>query len=175
MRAGELQLEVVLKELARVSEIEVVASQPVVSHRESISSASAGPYEGGSCLGKSANKHNRVYMSARPLPAEVVDVLAGAAHRSSPPSAAGAGPSSTGVGVEGGRDDRAAVAGLLGVEPKRVWALGPERKSGGSDGDGSEHATNVLVDCTHGIDNLHVIKDLVVAAFYEVCIPRCWC
>jgi hypothetical protein len=79
------------------------------------------------------------------------------------------------VGVEGGRDDRAAVAGLLGVEPKRVWALGPERKSGGSDGDGSEHATNVLVDCTHGIDNLHVIKDLVVAAFYEVCIPCCLC
>ena len=72
-------------------------------------------------------------------------------------------------GVEGGRDDRAAVAALLGLEPKRVWALGPERKAGsGGDGDGTEHASNVLVDATHGIDNLHVIRDLVVAAFYEV-------
>jgi elongation factor 2 len=162
----------VLKELTRVSDIEVVASKPVVSHRESISFASLGPYDSGSCLGKSANKHNRVYVSARPIPTEVVDLLAAGSHRDGSVSAGaggGVGVGASSVAVEGGRDNRTAVAALLGLDPRRVWALGPERKSGGvSEGDGSECATNVLVDCTHGIDNMHVIKDLVVAAFFEV-------
>ncbi len=51
----------------------------------------------------------------------------------------------------------------MGVDVRRVWAVGPDN---GTRGDAP---TNVLVDCTHGLDNLHTIKEHVVAAFQELC------
>lgn len=153
--AGELQVEVVLKELARVTEMEIVSSQPVVTHRESITAASSGPYEGGSCLGKSANKHSRLYIRAWPVPEEALAALdAGRL------GAGGSGSGSKAVA------ERVAFASALGVDPKRLWAVGPEQKS--SSDSSTDGPTNALVDGTHGLDSLHLIKDLVIAAFYEV-------
>ena len=147
-----------------MSEIEIVASRPVVSHRETVTRESAGPFEGGSWLGKSANKHNRIFVSARPIDDAVVTAMADGSFRVTGTATGGAGAAAA-TASESRKDDRTALATLLGVEAKRLWAVGPERRGGSS---GDDEPTNVLVDCTHGLDNLHTIKDLVIAAFHEV-------
>ncbi|KAB1717480.1 elongation factor EF-2, partial [Klebsiella pneumoniae] len=62
--AGELHLEICLKDLEEDhAGIPLKKSDPVVSYRETVSEES-----GQMCLSKSPNKHNRLYMKARPLP-----------------------------------------------------------------------------------------------------------
>merc|ERR1711872_1171204 len=62
--AGELHLEICLKDLEEDHAcVPLKKSDPVVSYRESVSAESNQV-----CLSKSPNKHNRLYMIAKPMP-----------------------------------------------------------------------------------------------------------
>merc|ERR1711964_321766 len=69
--AGELHLEICLKDLEEDhAQIPIKVSTPVVSYRESVREESDR-----TCLSKSPNKHNRLYMRARPLPSGVPEAI----------------------------------------------------------------------------------------------------
>uniref|UniRef100_A0A452HXF9 Tr-type G domain-containing protein n=1 Tax=Gopherus agassizii TaxID=38772 RepID=A0A452HXF9_9SAUR len=135
--AGELHLEICLKDLEEDHAcIPIKKSDPVVSYRETVSEESSQM-----CLSKSANKHNRLYMKARPFPdglAEDID-----------------------KGEVSSRQEPKQRAHYLAEkyewdvsEVRKIWCFGP-------DGTGP----NILVDITKGVQYLNEIKDSVVAAF----------
>ena len=65
--AGELHLEICLKDLEEDhAGIELKKSDPVVTFRETVTEESSQ-----TCLSKSPNKHNRLYMKARPMDSEL--------------------------------------------------------------------------------------------------------
>merc|ERR1711923_302993 len=67
--AGELHLEICLKDLQEdFMGTEVRISEPVVSYRETVSEES-----NQTCLSKSPNKHNRLFMKAVPMPDGLAD------------------------------------------------------------------------------------------------------
>ena len=67
--AGELHLEICLKDLEEDhAQIELKKSDPVVSYRETVSEES-----NQTCLSKSPNKHNRLFMKACPMPDGLAD------------------------------------------------------------------------------------------------------
>merc|ERR1712212_27812 len=135
--AGELHLEICLKDLEEDHAcIPIKKTDPVVSYRETVSEESSEV-----CLSKSPNKHNRLYMTASPLP----DGLAAA--------------------IEDGkvtpRDDPKARKNKLcqefefdATDAMRIWAFGPETTG-----------ANIVVDTTKGVQYLNEIKDSVVAGF----------
>ncbi|MFT7818778.1 elongation factor 2-like [Arapaima gigas] len=135
--AGELHLEICLKDLEEDHAcIPLKKSDPVVSYRETVSEESDQM-----CLSKSPNKHNRLYMRARPFPdglAEDID-----------------------KGEVTARQEMKARARYLAekyewevTEARKIWCFGP-------DGTGP----NILVDVTKGVQYLNEIKDSVVAGF----------
>ncbi|XP_076857202.1 elongation factor 2b isoform X2 [Brachyhypopomus gauderio] len=135
--AGELHLEICLKDLEEDHAcIPLKKSDPVVSYRETVSDDSDQV-----CLSKSPNKHNRLYMKARPFPeglAEDVD-----------------------KGDVSSRQELKQRARYLAekyewevAEARKIWCFGP-------DGTGP----NILVDVTKGVQYLNEIKDSVVAGF----------
>lgn len=135
--AGELHLEICLKDLEEDhAQIPIKVSTPVVSYRESVREESDR-----TCLSKSPNKHNRLYMRARPLPTGV--------------------PEAIDSGEITPRQDFKERAKLLGEkyemdvgEARKIWTFGPE-------GTGP----NLLCDVTKGVQYLNEIKDSVVAGF----------
>lgn len=71
--AGELHLEICLSDLVNeyMGGAQINVSDPVVSYRESVSDRSDH-----TCMAKSPNKHNRIYLEARPMEeglAEAID------------------------------------------------------------------------------------------------------
>uniref|UniRef100_A0A8C1SGF0 Eukaryotic translation elongation factor 2b n=1 Tax=Cyprinus carpio TaxID=7962 RepID=A0A8C1SGF0_CYPCA len=135
--AGELHLEICLKDLEEDHAcIPLKKSDPVVSYRETVSAESDQM-----CLSKSPNKHNRLYMKARPFPdglAEDID-----------------------KGDVTSRQELKTRARYLAdkyewevTEARKIWCFGP-------DGTGP----NLLVDVTKGVQYLNEIKDSVVAGF----------
>jgi len=134
--AGELHLEICLKDLEEFCGIPLHTSDPVVSYRETVSVESSM-----TCLAKSPNKHNRIYMKARPLPDALADEIE--------------------KGTVGPRDDLKARAKHLQTEyeidqndGRRIWCFGPE-----------ETGPNLLFDVTKGVQYLNEIKDSCNAAF----------
>jgi len=134
---GELHVEICLKDLRdEYAQCEFTVSDPVVSYRETVTGQSSQ-----TCLAKSPNKHNRLYLVAEPLAEEVT------------------------VGIEGGKlgpkaepkeraklfrekydwDENAA---------RRIWCWGPETAG-----------PNVVVDVTQGVQYLLEIKEHVNSAF----------
>ena len=114
----------------------VQKSDPVVSYRETVSEPSSQ-----TCLSKSPNKHNRLFMTAAPFPdglSEDID-----------------------KGDVSPRDDFKVRARYLvekyefdPTEARKIWCFGPE-------GTGP----NLVLDCTKGVQYLNEIKDSVVAGF----------
>lgn len=108
----------------------------MVSYRETVSEES-----NVMCLSKSPNKHNRLYMKARPFPdglAEDID-----------------------KGEVSARQELKQRARYLAekyewdvAEARKIWCFGP-------DGTGP----NILTDITKGVQYLNEIKDSVVAGF----------
>ncbi|ELR12025.1 elongation factor 2, putative [Acanthamoeba castellanii str. Neff] len=68
--AGELHLEIVLDDLAKLSRVEFHQSDPVTSFRETVTERTPE-----ACLAKSPNKHNRLWVSAEPFPEGLADAL----------------------------------------------------------------------------------------------------
>jgi elongation factor 2 len=136
--AGELHLEICLNDLCNVycKGINITKSRPVVTFKETVVGVS------GSCLVKSANHHNRLYMQAMPLSDEFCgDIESGAISLSMEPKAL-----SRHI-VENFSDwDAVAV--------KKIWCFGP-----------SDNGPNVVVDATKATDFMNEIQDSVVSAF----------
>lgn len=66
---GELHLEIALKDLQREHRLDVLATEPTVVYRETIQRG-VGPF-----MGKSPNKHNRVWFNVKPLDKTIVDLI----------------------------------------------------------------------------------------------------
>jgi len=135
--AGELHLEICLKDLEEDHAcIPLKKSDPVVSYRETVSDES-----NQMCLSKSPNKHNRLFMKARPFQDGLSEDIE--------------------KGDVSSRQEMKARARYLADkyewdvgEARKIWCFGP-------DGTGP----NLLVDVTKGVQYLNEIKDSVVAGF----------
>jgi len=66
---GELHLEIAIKDLRREHRLDVTATEPTVVYRETIQHK-VGPF-----MGKSPNKHNRVWFDIEPLDPVIVDLI----------------------------------------------------------------------------------------------------
>jgi elongation factor 2 len=135
---GELHLEICLQDLQNdfMNGADIKVSDPVVSFRETCRSKSTE-----TCLAKSSNKHNRLYVEADALGPELCkaindgDVVAGAEAK-----------------VQGRK--LADEFGWDVAEARKIWAFGP-------DGTGP----NLFVDTTRGANYLIEIKQSIVAGF----------
>merc|ERR1712042_17624 len=133
--AGELHLEICLKDLEEDHAcIPLKKTDPVVSYRETVSEMSEV-----TCLSKSPNKHNRLYMRAAPLPDGLADDIE--------------------AGKVTPRDDPKTRKAYLcdkfefdATDAMKIWTFGPESTGG-----------NLLIDVTKGVQYLNEIKDSVVA------------
>ncbi|KAJ0231815.1 Transcription factor [Hirschfeldia incana] len=136
--AGELHLEICLKDLQDdfMGGAKIIKSDPVVSFRETVLERSCRRV-----MSKSPNKHNRLYMEARPLEeglAEAID-----------------------EGIIGPKDDPKTRSKILSERfgwdkdiAKKIWAFGPETTG-----------PNMVVDMCKGVQYLNEIKDSVVSGF----------
>jgi len=135
--AGELHLEICLKDLQEeYCGVPLKTSDPVVSYRETVTEDTER-----TCLAKSPNKHNRLFMSGEPLPEGLAEAI--------------------GDGKCTARDDVKLRARYLADEFKfdvadarKIWCFGPNAKG-----------PNFLVDTTKGCQYLNEIKDSCDAAF----------
>jgi elongation factor 2 len=137
---GELHLEITVYRLEEERGIKVKVSEPIVVYRESIQSENAGrAFEG-----KSPNRHNRFYIEAEPLAEDVVQALR---------------EGYFGDGNVRNKDSKAvgdkfAEFGMEKNLMRKIFAIS---------------GTNVLVNDTKGIQNLHETRELIIEGFNEVC------
>ena len=135
--SGELHLEICLQDLQNdFMGTEVKVSDPVVSFRETTQG-----HSDQTCLAKSANKHNRLYVEADCLGAELCAAIDDGTIY------AGADPKLQGRKL-------ADEFGWDVTEARKIWAFGPE-------GTGP----NTFVDTTKGVNYLLEIKESVVGGF----------
>ena len=138
--AGELHLEICLKDLEEeFCGVPLRKTDPVVSFRETVTEESDR-----TCLSKSPNKHNRLYVKAEPLGEEFCEAVE--------------------EGEINARQDPKVRAKILQekfnwdpTDGRKIWCFGP-------DGTGP----NVFVDQAKGVQYLNEIKDSVVAGFQGV-------
>jgi len=135
--SGELHMEICLQDLQNdFMGTEVKVSDPVVSFRETCIEKSSQ-----TCLSKSANKHNRLFVEAEPMSAELCDAIDEGE-------------------IKAGADQKlqgrklADEFGWDVSEARKIWAFGP-------DGTGP----NTFVDTTKGVNYLLEIKESVVGGF----------
>jgi elongation factor 2 len=132
---GELHAEISYNDLLKFSGVELIKSDPIVPLRETITEAS-----GTECLKKSANKHNRLLMTAEPLPEELVELLE-------------SGEYST-------RDMQKLTRLLVDQfawdpnHARKIWALAPYHKP-----------SCIILDATVGTQFMNEIKEGVVSGF----------
>merc|ERR1711933_684005 len=134
---GELHVEICLKDLREeYAQREFIVSDPVVSYRETVNETS-----GQTCLAKSPNKHNRIYLVAEPMSDEICkDIEDGKLG----PKAEAKERART-LREKYDWDENAA---------RKIWCWGPE-----TDG------ANVVVDQTQAVQYLIEIKEHVNSAF----------
>jgi elongation factor 2 len=135
--AGELHLEICLKDLEEDHAcIPLKKSDPVVSYRETVVNGSDR-----TCLSKSPNKHNRLFMTACNMPEGL--------------------PEDIDNGEVTSRQDFKLRGRYLADtyewdigEARKIWCFGPE-------GTGP----NMCIDASKGVQYLNEIKDSIVAGF----------
>jgi elongation factor 2 len=66
---GELHLEIAIKDLQRDHRLDVTATEPTVVYRETVTKET-GPF-----MGKSPNKHNRVWLKVKPLEKTILELI----------------------------------------------------------------------------------------------------
>lgn len=135
--SGELHIEICLKDLAEEHAcIEIVTSDPVVTYKETVTAPSNQV-----CMSKSANKHNRLYITAETLAEGLPEAIEN--------------------GDIGPKTDTKIRAKMLvddyqwdANDVKRIWAFGPETTG-----------ANLLIDQTKGVQYLNEIKDSMESGF----------
>eukprot|EP01083_Nonionella_stella_P222608 794157_1 len=147
--AGELHLEICLKDLEEdfMKGAPIKVSEPVVSYAETVTEETEI-----TCVSKSPNKHNRLYMHACPLSEELCREIE--------------------EGTVAPEDDFKLRGRKLAdnyqwdiSEARKIWAFGcmPDAKA------------NLLVDATKGVQYLNEIKDSVVGAFIQASMSGVFC
>merc|ERR1711939_507459 len=134
---GELHVEICLKDLREeYAQCDFVMSDPVVSYRETVTGTSSQ-----TCLAKSPNKHNRIYLVAEPLDEDLSKAIED--------------------GPAGPKSDPKERAKLYrekfsweANDASKIWAWGPETEG-----------PNVVVDKTQGVAYLLEIKEHVNSAW----------
>eukprot|EP00928_Gymnodinium_smaydae_P086513 TRINITY_DN706_c0_g1_i1.p1 TRINITY_DN706_c0_g1~~TRINITY_DN706_c0_g1_i1.p1 ORF type:complete len:524 (-),score=145.89 TRINITY_DN706_c0_g1_i1:157-1728(-) len=134
---GELHVEICLKDLREeYAQCDFTVSDPVVSYRETVSAESSV-----TCLAKSPNKHNRIYMQAEPMDEQLSNDIED--------------------GKAGPKADPKERTKLLKEKyewpddaARKIWCWGPETEG-----------ANVVVDTTVGVQYLIEIKEHVNSAF----------
>eukprot|EP00526_Cylindrotheca_closterium_P008246 CAMPEP_0113609158 /NCGR_PEP_ID=MMETSP0017_2-20120614/4334_1 /TAXON_ID=2856 /ORGANISM="Cylindrotheca closterium" /LENGTH=851 /DNA_ID=CAMNT_0000517941 /DNA_START=247 /DNA_END=2802 /DNA_ORIENTATION=- /assembly_acc=CAM_ASM_000147 len=135
--SGELHLEICLQDLQNdFMGTQVKVSDPVVSFRETCTAKS-----NQTCLAKSANKHNRLFVEAEPLTPELCIAIDDGDIR-------------PGIDAKIMGRKLADESGWDVTEARKIWAFGPE-------GTGP----NLFVDTTKGVNYLAEIKESVVGGF----------
>jgi len=141
--AGELHIEVALGELRDMAgdDVPFTVSPPVVEFCESVTSTSSII-----CLGKSPNKHNRLYFTATPLTDKLCKALEDRKLEEKDPKIRAKQLSDD---YEWKKEDTA-----------KIWFF---------------EGSNVVVDMSQGVQYLHEIKDHVSSAFIDVCKESVLC
>ena len=137
---GELHLEITTYRIEEEQGIQVKVSPPIVVYRESVE----GNNHGRAFEGKSPNRHNRFYVEVEPLPEEVIKALRN-------------GEFGDGTVRQGDRKEvgnKFAEYGLDKDMMRNIYSI---------------KGTNVLINATKGIQNLHETRELIIEAFNEVC------
>merc|ERR1712072_425789 len=134
---GELHVEICLKDLREeYAQCDFVMSDPVVSYRETVSAESSQ-----TCLAKSPNKHNRIYLVAEPMEDDLSkDIEDGKAGPKADPK-----ERTKLMKEKYDWDDN---------DARKIWAWGPETEG-----------ANLVVDKTQGVQYLLEIKEHVNSAF----------
>merc|ERR1712159_829960 len=137
---GELHVEICLKDLREeYAQCDFVMADPVVSYRETVTGESSQ-----TCLAKSPNKHNRIYLVAEPMSEELSkDIEEGKAGPK-------ADPKERTKLLKEKHDWQPDEAG-------KIWAWGPETEG-----------ANLVVDKTVGVQYLLEIKEHVNSAWQWV-------
>jgi len=137
---GELHLEICMKDLVEeYAKVEIIKSDPVVPYKETVTATSSQ-----TCLAKSPNKHNKLYIVAEPMKEELT------------------------VDIENGvikpADDVKLTARVLidkyewdQHDARKLWTYGPENCG-----------PNILVDQTKAVQYLNEIRDSMESAFQWV-------
>merc|ERR1719333_444655 len=134
---GELHVEICLKDLRdEYAQCEFIVSDPVVSYRETVNETSSQ-----TCLAKSPNKHNRIYLTAEPMSDELCAAMEDG--KLGPKAEA----------KERARTLREKYEWDEGAA-RKIWCWGPETEG-----------ANVVVDVTQAIQYLLEIKEHVNSAF----------
>ena len=134
---GELHLEICMNDLVNeYSNIEIIKSDPVVPYKETVTSQSTQ-----TCLAKSPNKHNKLFLVAEPLKEELTNDIEANIVRAS--------------------DDIKLTARTLidkyeweQHDARKLWCFGPENCG-----------ANLLVDQTKAVQYLNEIRDSMESAF----------
>jgi len=164
--AGELHIEICLKDLEEDhAKVPIIKGQPVVAFMETVGDVTNLEHSLGGKYGvynNSANKHNRIWLKAKPLPdgfcAAVDDGTINVSTQQKaklerakqiatdfPPEGLILPESGLPDYQDRGFDSNAAT---------KVWCFGPDNKG-----------ANVCVDATSGVDYLHEIRDSVCSGF----------
>merc|ERR1712050_517999 len=134
---GELHVEICLKDLKEeYAQCDIIVSDPVVSYRETVNETS-----NQTVLAKSPNKHNRLYLTAEPMP----DELSAAIEDGKAGPKAEAKERAKFLREKFEWDENAA---------RKIWCWGPETEG-----------ANVVVDQTTAVQYLLEIKEHVNSAF----------
>jgi elongation factor 2 len=134
---GELHVEICLNDLAKeYANCEIKQSEPIVTYKETVSTTSNQV-----CMSKSANKHNRLYVTAEPLQDGIPELIE--------------------KGDMGPKDDPKVRSkklieefGWEKDETQKIWGFGPDNAG-----------PNMLVDVTKGVQFMNEIKDSMESAF----------
>jgi len=134
---GELHVEICLKDLRdEYAQCDFIMSDPVVSYRETVGGNSSQ-----TCLAKSPNKHNRIYIVAEPIDEDLSKAIE--------------------EGPAGPKADAKERAKLFREKfdwdenaARKIWAWGPETEG-----------ANLVVDQTQAVQYMNEIKEHVNSAF----------
>ncbi len=134
---GELHLEICMKDLVEeYSNIEIIKSDPVVPYKETVTKLSSQ-----TCMSKSPNKHNKLYVVAENLDDDLVNEIENGTIRPN--------------------DDVKTTARKLidkyewdQHDARKLWTYGPENVG-----------PNVLVDQTKAVQYLNEIRDSIETSF----------
>merc|ERR1711964_664776 len=134
---GELHVEICLKDLRDdFAQVDFTTSDPVVAYRETVGGPSSQ-----TCLSKSPNKHNRLWMEAEPVAEELSNEI-----------------DAQTIGPKQELKERAKELAEKYDWDKnhalKIWCYGPETEG-----------ANMVVDATQGVQYLNEIKDHVNSAF----------
>jgi len=134
---GELHVEICLKDLREeYAQCDFTVSDPVVSYRETVGDTSSV-----TCLAKSPNKHNRIYLTAEPLDEDISKLIED-------------GP----LGPKADAKERAKMFKEKfewnDADARKIWCWGPETEG-----------ANIVVDVTQAVQYLLEIKEHVTSAF----------